>query len=35
MRWGDGEVAVIEESDLCFLFKGSGVAARFFKKKKG
>jgi hypothetical protein len=34
MRWGDGEVAVIEESDLCFLFKGSGVAARFFLKKK-
>jgi hypothetical protein len=31
---GDGEAVVVEESDLCFLFKGSGVAARFFYKKK-
>jgi len=34
VRWGDGEAVVVEESDLCFLFKGSGVAARFLKKKK-
>ena len=33
MRWGDGEAALFQESDLCFLFlRELGGCSFFFKK---